>query len=98
MTGQIVALKKAGLTQIQISHQLSISQSIVSRKLTNYNQFGIMKAIKQTGRPRKSSQQSDRLIHRIATQDPRVSSSFIASRLPPSAQLSCRTIRRRISI
>lgn len=91
---QIVILRQEGLTQQAISARLGINQSIVSRQLSRHATTGTYSAKKRTGRPRLTSAQTDRMIHRMAVSNPRISSSAIASVLPE--RISSVTVRRRL--
>ena len=95
---QVVANRDAGLTQVEISERLSISQSAVSRSLKRYRETGSFGSKRRSGRPRKSTATSDRMIKRMVVGQPTISSSAIAAALPSTCSVSARTVRRRLVV
>ena len=95
--GQIEVLLKEGLRQRQIARRLKVSQSIVSKTIKRINELKSYQSRKPSGRPRATSTQCDRVIHRYCLNNPFASSSKIKANLPPETQLSARSIRHRLS-
>lgn len=93
---QMHALREEGLTQAAIGQRVGVSQSVVQRCLTRFNETGSYSARKRPSRKRVTCTRTDNLIRRFAVADPTASSSFIASHLPLS--VSSRTIRRRLQV
>lgn len=95
---QIVAYRNTEMTQCAIATRLGLAQSVVCRILQRYGKTKSFHPRKQSGRPRKSSNQTDRIIRRMAIKDPCISSTMIEANLPSSISLSSRTIRRRLQV
>lgn len=96
IVAQIVALRKAGFTQMQISRQLGVPQSVVCRSLKRHIETGSFKARKRTGRRRCTSRRTDLMIKRLATITPTATSTFILSQLPSDVKVSKTTIKKRL--
>ena len=95
--GQIEVLLKDRLRQRQISRWLKVSQSTVSKTIKRTNELKSYQSRKRSGRPRATSTQCDRVMHRYCLNNPFASSSKIKANLPPETQLPARSIRRRLS-
>ena len=95
---QIVLLHEQGWTQRAIASKFNvlISQVTVQQRLKIYKETGEVKAKKRTGRKRKTTAATDRLIHRKVRSNPTVSSSHLVSLLLTNVEISARTIRRRL--
>jgi len=93
---QAILLKEEGYKQKDIATRLSISQQAVSLCLKRYTSTGQLVAKSRSGRPVKTTETTDRHIHRLALAHPTMSSTEIASRLPIETIVSSRTIRRRL--
>lgn len=91
---KIVAYADCGLKQVDIARRVGVNQSVVSRTLKNYRDRGNLSTAKRSGRPRLTSQRTDRMIHRIASIHPMWSAKEIAGELPISP--SVRTVQRRL--
>ena len=64
---KIVALHKNGLSQCQISKQLSISMSSIKKMITKFKNKGIYGNQKKSGKPRKTTSRDDTSIkHAVA--------------------------------
>ena len=88
-------LSKNGLSQRSIARQLNVAQSSVSKTLKGIQDEGSYRSRERSGRPQKTSQASDRLIHRIAVSNPSAISSEIASRLPNECPVPSSCIQAR---
>ena len=88
---QIVVLHEQGWTQRAIASKFNISQVTVQQRLKNYEKTGEFKAKKRTGRKRKTTTVTDRLIHRKVRSNPTISSSHLVSQLPTNVKISART-------
>ena len=93
---QIVMLHHQGWTQRAIASKFNISQVTVQQRLKIYEKTGEFKSKKRTGRKRKTTTVTDRLIHRKVRSNPTISSSHLVSQLPTNVKISARTIRRRL--
>ena len=93
---QMVVLKEEGISQRAIANRLGCSQSAVRKCLSRYNATGSFDARKRPARPRITSSQTDRHIHRLATKNPFISASKISMSLPRHIKPSFRRIRRRL--
>ena len=69
-SAQIVALHKYGLSQRQISKQLSISKSSIQRAITKFKNKGIYGNRKKSGKPRKTASRDDTSMKRAVPQSP----------------------------
>lgn len=96
VVAQMVAFRQMGLTQRAIARRVHVSQQAVQQCLARYDSTGSFEARKRTGRPRCTSQTTDRLIHRYAVSTPTASASFISAQLPSDVKPSTSTIRRRL--
>lgn len=83
---QVSALHDAGLTYREIQSQLGISLSTVSRTLARINERNDYSSRKRSGRPKVTTIQTDRIIHRSAVADPTVSAVEIRARLPTTVK------------
>ena len=84
---QIVAFHQAELKQTDIARRMVISQSVMSRTISRWKSTGSLGPMKEPGNPRLTSPQTD---------NPRVSSGYIAAQLPHECTVSARTVRRRL--
>jgi transposase len=94
--GQIEVLNEEGYSQRQIASRLDVSKTAVQKTLARIRDCGSYERKSRHGRPRCTTTQTDRFIHRCATADPATSSSNIQAQLPQNCQVSTRTIRRRL--
>ena len=94
---QIVILSEQGAKQKEIANILKVNQSVVSRTLKRYKNTGKYSRNKPSGQPRCTSEQTDRMIHRMAVENPMCSASYIQANLPNEVNVSTRTIRRRLN-
>ena len=78
---QIVALHKNGLSQCQISKQLSISKSSIHRVITKFKNEKIYGNRKKSSRSRKTTSQDDNFIKHTVAQSPVSSCKKIRSHL-----------------
>jgi transposase len=83
-----------GERQAEISRRFVIPRYTVCRILQNYQERGHLDDILKTGRPRKSSLTTDRLIKRIFQNDPWKSAPRIKSEIE-NLNLSTRSVQRR---
>ena len=91
---QIVAYMNIGMAQSGIVARIRLAQSGVCRILQRYQRTKSFQSGKQSGRPRKSSYQTDRIIRRMAIKDPCISGTMVeANNLSNSISPSSRTIR-----
>ncbi|XP_012565505.1 uncharacterized protein LOC105849639 [Hydra vulgaris] len=93
---QISILKEEGYTERSIAKRLSVSKTAVHNTITRLQQTGSLTSRKRSGRPKCTSMQTDRLIHRTCTNSPMSSSTVIQHNLPSSVTVSSRTIRQRL--
>jgi transposase len=84
-----------GERQAEISRRFVIPRYTVCRILQNYQERGHLDDILKTGRPRKSSLTTDRLIKRISQNDPWKSAPRIKSEIE-NLNLSTRSVQRRL--
>ena len=93
----ILILKEEGYSFRQIGSRLQVSIGAVQRTITRHKETGSLASKHRSGRPRKTSVTTDRMIKRIVTQIPTASSSFTQAKLPSEVQIHSCTIRRRLS-
>lgn len=94
---QIVLLKEEGYTEREIAARFSISKTAVHVTIVRYRKTGNYSSLPRSGRKRKTTSQTDRLIHRISKANPRASARFIKSCLPEEApSVSVSTVKRRL--
>ena len=95
---QIVALHKNGLSQRQISKQLSVSKSSVQRAIQKFNEEGIYGNRKRSGRPRKTTPRDDSTMKRIVARSPMSSCKKVGAQLlRKGTNVSVSTVSRRLS-
>lgn len=90
---QVVALKERGTAQKDISNQLNIDKSVVSRILSRYESRGFVDNRPKTGRPRKTTPREDRKIVRKLKKEPLLSAKRVKNDL--NLDVSTRTVQRR---
>jgi transposase len=103
---QIQILYDQNMSQRKIAAILKVSQSAVSRAIARMKQLGTTKSRKRTGRPRRTSASTDRMIRRSAVAHPTWSSSHIRAAVrspvitgtPVRPPVSTRTVRRRLLV
>jgi transposase len=93
---QITALRSQGLTERAIASTLSVSKTAVHQTIVRHGELGSFESRKRGGRPRATTRQDDSMIRRAVVKEPTCSASEIQSQLPPSVNISVRTIRRRL--
>jgi transposase len=91
---QIVALCECGMKQVDVSKQLGVSKQVVSLTIRRFKETKSFQSKSRSGRPRKTTPATDRMIRRLAVANPSVSSKAIASSLP--TPVSSRLVRRRL--
>ena len=98
MRRKVIALRKKGKTLIQISDALDIPKTTVLRTLNNYKQTKSVLEKQRSGRPRKTSDSFDRIIHRMSEKDRRKTASDISRQLSieTGTRLSRHTVSRRL--
>ena len=67
---QIIALHRNGLSQCQISKQLSVSKSSIKRAITKSKNKGIYGNQKKSGKPRKTTSRDDTSMKHTVAQSP----------------------------
>lgn len=95
---EIIGMMKAGKGPTEIGRLLKISTNCASQTIKKYKLNGNVKDLKRSGRPRKTSVHCDRLIFKLARQDPRASAKKIAQNINPTLenQISSRTVNNRL--
>lgn len=96
LRSNIIILNEEGYSQRAIANRLRVSKTAVQETIARKRSTGSFVPLKRPGRPRKTSKQTDNLIHRIVVAQPTSSSSFIQTQLPPHVNISTKTIRRRL--
>ena len=95
---QIVALHKNGLSQRQISKQISVNRSSIQRAIKKFNSEGIYGNRKKGGRLRKTTARDDSTMKRIIARSPTSSCKKLPANLfRKGADASISTIFRRLS-
>lgn len=76
----------------------NVNKSTISRIVRRFSLKGTPEALKSPGRPKKTTQQTDRAIIRIASVNPFLSSEKILGKIAPEdgKNISSRTVRRRL--
>lgn len=94
---QIVLLNEEGYTERQIANRMSVSKTAVHKTLVRYRKNGCYSSLPRSGRKRITTSQTDRLIHRLSTSNPRASARYIRSCLPDDIPVvSVSTVKRRL--
>lgn len=93
---QILILREEGYSQRQIGTKMNVSRGAVRRSIQRYDLDKSFKSKKRSGRPKVTTVQTDRLIHRLSCARPFAPTSEIRSQLPPYAPVSTSTISRRL--
>lgn len=84
-----------GEKQSSIPKRFEIGRYTVSRIISTYNERGHLEALPKSGRPRKTTIHTDRLIKRISQNDPFKSAPRIKAEIA-GLNVSYRTIQRRL--
>lgn len=95
---QIDILHQEGYSQRIIAARMGVSLSCVSKTLKRIKEMNNFQSRKRSGRPKKTTVQTDRLIRRLCVSHPFASSSEIRANLPSDSLNICSTstIRRRL--
>ena len=95
---QVMALRDAGLNQVQISKQLNVSRCFIQNAIKKYKQLGRFDDLKHTGRPKKFSGREIRRLKTLVKGYSRLSASKIWTNLNVSLPepVATRTMRRRL--
>ena len=94
----IIDKYKNGERQNKIAKMFNINKSTVTRIVRRFSLKGTPEAFKSPGRPRKTTQRTDRHIIKIASANPFLSSEKILGEITPEDGkiISSRTVRRRL--
>ena len=92
----VILLMEEGYKNCDIAKRLKVSAASVSRIIRTYKENGSFSPKKRSGRPRKSTERMDREMRRLCVRKPSITSSEIKKSLPLLANMSTRTIRRRL--
>lgn len=88
----IVDAVSDGLSHRKAAERFKVSKGVVTKLVTRMKTLHTVKRLKQTGRPKKTSAQTDRRIKRAVLVDPTATSKALAADICP--QVSPRTVRR----
>lgn len=88
----IILLHEEGYRQNVIARRLSVSCATVNRTIAQVQTKG------RKGPARKTTKRDDQLLKRLVNKDPFITSSKAKAQLPSFANVSCRTIRRRLQV
>lgn len=91
---KIVQMHKNGLSQKDISVQLTINKSVICRIIKRYRERGSVNTAPRSGRPRKITQKNENRILRLIKSDPFMSASTIINEL--NLEVSSRTVQRQL--
>lgn len=80
----IVRAVNSGMKQTDIANLFGISQPAISQTVSNFRARGTVKTQQRSGRPRKTSEKTDRWIVRQAKIDPKQTSTSINRELGES--------------
>lgn len=94
---QAVGMIRAGMTQRQVSDRFNVSHSVISRLMRRYNETGIVGERPRSGRPKKTTEREDRLLRRLARQQPFTTANRLRSRWNVHVRISRRTVNRRLN-
>ena len=94
---QIVALHKNGLSQRQISKQLSIGKSSIKRAITEFKNKGNYGNRKKSGKPRKTTSRDDTSMKHAVARSPSFCKKIRFHLLLKGTNASISTISRRLS-
>lgn len=93
---KIECLKSSNLSNREIANRLNVSTGTVSKTLKRISELSSYSSRSRSGRPKKTSAQTDRLMYRYARANPMASSTEIHSILPSDTSICASTIRRRL--
>lgn len=97
LRSNILILKEESYSFREIGNRLGISVGAVQRTIARHKETGSLVSKARSGRPRKTSGTTDRMMKRIITKNPRGSSTFVQAQLPHEVKIHSSTIRRRLS-
>ncbi|KAL1447109.1 hypothetical protein WDU94_001930, partial [Cyamophila willieti] len=94
----VVEAIKKGKSQIEVAKLFNLSKQIVSVWMKVYNKQGCMMNQKRSGRPRKTTPNTDRIIKRMSMKDPRLTAPAINAHLKKNLKINVddSTVRRRL--
>ncbi|XP_060069171.1 uncharacterized protein LOC132549271 [Ylistrum balloti] len=80
----------------EIGRQLNITHTVISRLIRKHVATGNVQDRQRSGRPRKTMARDDRMLLRLARQEPRSASRTLRDRWQVNARLSLSTLKRRL--
>ncbi|GFX76335.1 HTH_Tnp_Tc3_2 domain-containing protein [Trichonephila clavipes] len=98
LRGRIIGLLECGRTQLEVSEELGIAQSVVSRLWQRFQDDGNVSRCYSTGRPRVTTPNEDRFLAVTAKQNRRSTASDLSRQLSlaTGTTVSSQTVYRRL--
>lgn len=93
---QVIALLESGRSQRYVANRFNVSQSVVSRAWTRYQDTGHYRRRRGQGRRRVTSAREDRNIVNMAVRERTISARYIRAQLFQNRPVSNSTIRNRL--
>lgn len=97
--GQIVILKKQGVSIHKIARQLNFSRCAVRTTIRRFEETGCFKSKPRSGRKKATTAKQERILVRMSLRNRRLSSKELCSQLSEhhKVKISPRTVRRHLS-
>ena len=94
----VLKQRQKGYSFYKIAENLSMSYTSVRNAVVRWNQSGSLKDRPKSGRPKKSSEKEDRIIHRMSERDRKRTAVDIHSTMKDKygSKISVHTVRRRL--
>ncbi|GBO26427.1 hypothetical protein AVEN_76984-1 [Araneus ventricosus] len=81
LRGRIIRRLECGRTQLEVSEELGISQSVISRLWQRFQDYGNVSRCYSTGRPRLTTPNEDRYLAVTAKRNRRSTASYLSRQL-----------------
>ena len=94
---QAVGMVRSGLSYRQAAERFNVSHSVIVRLLQRLDETGDVKERQRTGRPVKTTPREDRLLKRLARQDPFKTANILRNNWIVNGRISRRTVNRRLN-
>jgi transposase len=91
---QAVGMVRGGVSYRQPAERFNVNHWVIVRLKQRVHQTGSVKYHQRTGRPLKTTAREDRLIKRVARQNPFITANTLRSRWIVNGRISRRTVNR----
>ncbi|GFY13270.1 transposable element Tcb2 transposase [Trichonephila clavipes] len=98
LCGRTIGRLEWGRTQLEVSEELGIAQSVISRLWQRFQDYGNVSRCHSTGRPRVTTPNEDRYLTATSKRNRRSTVSYLSRQLPSATgkTVSRQTVYRRL--